>query len=58
MKYPKISARDMRGVASIVPTPVKEGCDNWRAVDVVNLPEAERVVKAQVEAGIDMIWTN
>jgi len=57
MKFPKISARDMRGVASIVPTPVKEGCDNWRAVDVVNLPEVERVVKAQVEAGIDMIWT-
>jgi 4-(2-carboxyphenyl)-2-oxobut-3-enoate aldolase len=58
MKYPKISAQDMRGVASIVPTPVKEGCDNWRATDVVNLAEAERVIRAQVEAGIDIIWTN
>lgn len=58
MTLPKICAQDIKGVYAITPTPVKEGCDNWAAKDVVDLDEAEKVVKKLLADGIDGIWSN
>ncbi len=38
-----LTARDLRGICVLVPTPCKEGSDNWDATDSVDLEETARM---------------
>ncbi len=53
----KLFAKDIQGVVGIVPTPSTSDADRWDAVDTVNLPESEKMVRAVVDAGIEIIMT-
>ncbi len=43
-----LSARDLRGVYAIIPTPARADADHWGAVDTVDLDETVRVIEALV----------
>ena len=53
----KITAHDIRGVVGILPSPATAGAERWDAIDTVNLPETEKMVRAVVDAGVDIIMT-
>ena len=53
----KLFASDIRGVVGILPTPATKDADRWDAVNTVNLPETEKLVRAVVDAGIEIIMT-
>lgn len=53
----KLSARDIRGVVGIVPTPATPDADRWDATDTVNLAETQKMIDAIVGAGVDIIMT-
>ena len=53
----QISAADMRGVVGIVPTPATADAERWDAENTVDLAESEKMIRAIVEAGIDIIMT-
>jgi 4-(2-carboxyphenyl)-2-oxobut-3-enoate aldolase len=53
----KLSAGDIRGVVGIVPTPATKDADRWDAVNTVNIPESEKMVRAVVDAGIETVMT-
>jgi dihydrodipicolinate synthase/N-acetylneuraminate lyase len=53
----KISADDITGIVGILPTPSTPNADRWDAVNTVNLPETEKLVRAVVDAGIEFIMT-
>jgi 4-(2-carboxyphenyl)-2-oxobut-3-enoate aldolase len=55
---PKLQAKDITGIVAIMPTPVKDGANNWDSRDVVDLEEAARGADALVRDGIDMILVN
>lgn len=57
-KLPKLTAKDIRGIVAIMPTPVKEGANTWDSRDVVNLDEAARGADRLVNDGVDMILVN
>ena len=50
-----MTAKDIKGAWSIMPTPAKPGCEDWRARETVDLDEAARAVNGLIEAGIDGI---
>ncbi len=47
-----LTARDLRGICVLVPTPCKEGSDKWDATDSVNLEETARMTEGLIQAGI------
>lgn len=51
-------ADDIRGIVAILPTPALPGADRWDAVDTVDLMETERMTRALVDAGVDVVLTN
>jgi 4-(2-carboxyphenyl)-2-oxobut-3-enoate aldolase len=53
----KLAASDINGVVGILPTPSTPNADRWDAVDTVNLPETEKMTRAVVDAGIEIIMT-
>jgi 4-(2-carboxyphenyl)-2-oxobut-3-enoate aldolase len=53
----KITARDIRGVVGILPTPATPDADRWDATATINVPESEKMVRAVVDAGVDIIMT-
>jgi 4-(2-carboxyphenyl)-2-oxobut-3-enoate aldolase len=53
----KLTAADIKGVVGIVPTPSTKDADHWDAVNTVNLPETEKMVRAVVDAGIEIVMT-
>lgn len=46
-----ISAKDLRGVVAIMPTPAKEGADRPDAVNTVNLDETARLAESLIRDG-------
>ncbi len=50
-----MTAQDVTGAWAIMPTPAKEGAEDWRAVDTVDLDESSRVADELVRAGINGI---
>lgn len=50
-----LSARDIRGVTVMVPTPCKEGADAWDAVESVDLQETARMAESLIQAGVGVI---
>src|SRR3990167_306236 len=48
---------EVQGAWFIVPTPAKDGADDWRADDTVDLDESARVVDALIGAGADAIMS-
>ena len=53
-----LTAKDIKGVVAIMPTPVKQGADSWRSRDVVDLDEAARGADSLVNDGIDSLLVN
>lgn len=53
----KLSIDDITGVVGIVPTPATADADRWDAKDTVNLPETEKMVRAVVDAGVEVVMT-
>jgi trans-o-hydroxybenzylidenepyruvate hydratase-aldolase len=50
-----LSAKDIRGVCVMIPTPCKPGHDGWDATDSVDLEETARMIEALIKAGIGSI---
>ncbi len=53
-----LTAKDIKGIMAIMPTPVKEGADSWQSRDVVNVEEAARGADNLVKDGIDGLLIN
>src|SRR5262245_57296750 len=49
----KMTARDLRGLYAIIPTPAKANANRFDATDTVDLDEAKRAVNALVGEGIN-----
>ena len=47
-----LSAKDIRGLTAMVPTPCREGAGGWDAVDSVDLDETARMTEKLIEAGV------
>lgn len=58
MKRELLTAKDIKGIVAIMPTPVKPGSDSWRSRDVVDLDEAARGADRLVRDGIDFLLVN
>lgn len=54
----KITTQDIEGIFGIVPTPAVEGADHWSVVDSINYGETEKMIRAVLAGGCDMIATN
>src|SRR5712692_9335916 len=50
-----LSAKDIRGVCVMIPTPCKPGHDGWDSTDSVDLEETARMIEALIKAGIGSI---
>lgn len=50
-----LTARDLKGVCVMVPTPCNEGADGWDATDSVDLEETARMTENLIGAGIGFI---
>lgn len=50
-----LTAKDIRGVCVMIPTPCKEGADGWDATDSVDLDETARMTENLIQAGIGTI---
>ncbi len=50
-----LTARDLRGICVLVPTPCQEGSDKWDATDSVDLEETARMTENLIQAGIGSI---
>lgn len=53
----KLTAADIRGVVGIVPTPATANADRWDATNTVALDQTEKMIRAVVDAGVDIIMT-
>jgi dihydrodipicolinate synthase/N-acetylneuraminate lyase len=53
----RVTVEDITGVVGIVPTPATSDAERWDATNTVNLPETEKMIRAVVEAGIDVVMT-
>lgn len=53
-----LTAKDIKGIVAIMPTPVKDGADSWASRDVVNVEEAARGADNLVKDGIDCLLIN
>ena len=47
-----LTAKDLRGICVLVPTPCKEGSGKWDATDSVDLEETARMTENLIQAGI------
>jgi dihydrodipicolinate synthase/N-acetylneuraminate lyase len=52
-----MTADDIQGVVGILPSPCTPDGDRWDAVDTVPLAEVEKMTRASVNAGIDILMT-
>ena len=52
-----LRASDINGVVGIVPSPAKAGSDRWDAVDTVAVDQVEKMTRAAVDAGIEILMT-
>lgn len=52
-----LEASDIKGAWAIMATPAKDGADDWRATNTVDLDESARAVEGLVDAGINGILT-
>jgi dihydrodipicolinate synthase/N-acetylneuraminate lyase len=57
-RLPKFTVADIKGVQGYPPTPAKEGADDPRARDTVDLDETERMIRQLIADGVDSIATN
>ena len=46
-----LTASDITGMYAIIPTPANPGAERWDAIDTVNVPETDRLVKALIADG-------
>lgn len=53
----KVTMQDIRGVVGIVPTPATADAESWSAVNTIELHETEKMVRAVVDGGVDVIMT-
>lgn len=53
-----LTAQDIKGIAAIMPTPVKGESISWADRDVVDLDETARAVDSLIRDGIDILWVN
>ena len=53
----KFGVSDFNGVAGILPSPAKPGSDRWDAVDTVAVDQVEKMTRAAVAAGIEILMT-
>ena len=51
----RLTVDDVHGAWAIIPTPAKDGADDWRMEDTVDYDEVERAVNGLIEAGVDAI---
>jgi 4-(2-carboxyphenyl)-2-oxobut-3-enoate aldolase len=54
----KITVDDIVGVVGIVPTPATADAASWRAEDTINYTETEKMIRAVIADGIDILMTN
>ncbi|WP_017776858.1 dihydrodipicolinate synthase family protein [Paraburkholderia kururiensis] len=50
-----LTADDIQGCWAIIPTPARDGADQWSAVDTLDVEETRRIVNAMIDAGVDGI---
>jgi len=50
-----LTAKDIRGVCVMIPTPCKPGCDGWDATESVDLDETARMIEALIQGGVGNI---
>ena len=50
-----LTAKDIRGLCALVPTPCKEGADKWNATDSVDLEETARMIESLLQAGVGSV---
>jgi len=50
-----LTAKDIRGVCVMIPTPCKPGCDGWAATESVDLDETARMIEALIQGGVGNI---
>ncbi len=50
-----LSAKDIRGVCVLIPTPCKPGHEGWDSTDSVDLEETARMIEALIQGGIGSI---
>ncbi|HXG36481.1 MAG TPA: dihydrodipicolinate synthase family protein [Dehalococcoidia bacterium] len=53
-----LTAKDIKGVCALPPTPCKEGAQGWDATDSVDLDESARMVENIIQGGATMIGLN
>lgn len=53
----KLTMHDIRGVVGIVPTPATADASDWRATNTIEVSETRKMVRAVVDAGVDVIMT-
>ena len=53
----RLNVEDITGVVGILPTPAKPGSDHWNATETVAVPELERLTRAVVAAGTEILMT-
>ncbi|WP_439586770.1 dihydrodipicolinate synthase family protein [Hydrogenophaga sp.] len=53
----KITMQDIRGVVGIIPTPATADAESWEATNTVELEQTEKMVRAVVDAGVDVVMT-
>src|SRR5579863_3325692 len=53
----RLTVDDITGVVGIVPTPATKNADRWDAESTVNFEETEKMVRAVIGAGIDVLMT-
>ncbi len=53
----KLTMHDIRGLVGIVPTPATADAQSWSATQTIEIAETEKMVRAVVDAGVDVIMT-
>lgn len=53
----KLTMHDIRGVVGIVPTPATQDASEWRATNTIEVAETRKMIRAVVDAGVDVIMT-
>ena len=53
----KLTMLDIRGVVGIVPTPATADAESWSATQTIEIAQTEKMVRAVVDAGVDVIMT-
>ncbi|MBA2689902.1 MAG: dihydrodipicolinate synthase family protein, partial [Burkholderiales bacterium] len=56
-KRPLLTVNDVHGAWVIIPTPAKQGSENWSMENTVDTDETARAVDALIKAGVDGIMS-